>query len=126
MFQTYLQGVIRHLEERVQPMIVPAILEHEAIMGLSGQKPGGMRGRASSVVREPESPVDVQKAMDTLLQELSAFHRTLGFHGVDPELIIQVFRQVRFMFLSCHFLSDRPIIFGNGVERKALTLVLVE
>jgi hypothetical protein len=38
--------------------------------------------------------VDVQKALDSLLQELSAFHRSLGFHGVDPELIIQVFRQV--------------------------------
>lgn len=78
-------------------MIVPAILEHEAISGLSGQKPGGMRGRASSVVREPESPVDVQKALDSLLQELSAFHRSLGFHGVDPEIIIQVFRQVSYV-----------------------------
>lgn len=78
-------------------MIVPAILEHEAISGLSGQKPGGMRGRASSVVREPESPVDVQKALDSLLQELTAFHRSLGFHGVDPELIIQVFRQVSYV-----------------------------
>ena len=78
-------------------MIVPAILEHEAISGLSGQKPGGMRGRASSVVREPESPVDVQKALDSLLKELSAFHRSLGFHGVDPELIIQVFRQVSYV-----------------------------
>lgn len=107
--QTCLQGVIRHLEEKVQPMIVPAILEHEAILGLSGQKPGGMRGRASSVVREPESPVDVQKALDTLLQELSAFHRSLGFHGVDPELITQVFRQVSFMFVSSHFLSGRLI-----------------
>jgi len=99
------QGVIRHLEERVQPMIVPAILEHEAISGLSGQKPGGMRGRASSVVREPESPVDVQKALDSLLQELSAFHRSLGFHGVDPELIIQVFRQL-FYFICASSLNN--------------------
>jgi myosin-5 len=91
--------VIRNLEEKVQPMIVPAILEHEAISGLSSQKPGGMRGRASSVVREPESPVDIQKALDTLLQELTAFHRSLGFHGVDPELITQVFRQVTFYVL---------------------------
>jgi myosin-5 len=92
-------------------MIVPAILEHEAISGLSGQKPGGMRGRASSVVREPESPVDVQKALDTLLQELSAFHRSLGFHGVDPELIVQVFRQVSsyvlFILRVCHLISCR-------------------
>ncbi|XP_021923468.1 unconventional myosin-Va [Zootermopsis nevadensis] len=99
------QGVIRHLEERVQPMIVPAILEHEAISGLSGQKPGGMRGRASSVVREPESPVDIQKALDTLLQELSSFHRSLGFHGVDPELIVQVFRQL-FYFICASSLNN--------------------
>lgn len=103
-------------------MIVPAILEHEAISGLSGQKPGGMRGRASSFVRESELPVDAQKALDTLLQELTAFHRSLGFHGVDPEVIIQVFRQVSFMFLYCHFLSDRLIVCGNDIW----TLVLSE
>jgi myosin-5 len=88
-------------------MIVPAILEHEAISGLSGQKPGGMRGRASSVVREPESPVDVQKALDSLLQELSAFHRSLGFHGVDPELIIQVFRQVSYFSVMNFNLTNK-------------------
>ena len=32
------------MEEKVQPLIVPSILEHEAIAGLSGNKPGGMRG----------------------------------------------------------------------------------
>ena len=32
------------MEEKVQPLIVPSILEHEAITGLSGNKPGGMRG----------------------------------------------------------------------------------
>ncbi|PSN35591.1 Unconventional myosin-Va [Blattella germanica] len=112
------QGVIRHLEERVQPMIVPAILEHEAISGLSGQKPGGMRGRASSVVREPESPVDIQKALDTLLQELTAFHRSLGFHGVDPELIVQVFRQG-----VIHHLEERvqPMIVPAILEHEAIS-----
>ena len=96
-------------------MIVPAILEHEAISGLSGQKPGGMRGRASSVVREPESPVDVQKALDCLLQELSAFHRSLGFHGVDPELIIQVFRQVSYFCVMVLTVtnSSSPSKLGN-------------
>ncbi|XP_069937518.1 unconventional myosin-Va-like isoform X2 [Cherax quadricarinatus] len=37
-------GVIKLMEEKVQPLIVPSILEHEAIAGLSGNKPGGMRG----------------------------------------------------------------------------------
>nr|XP_027236108.1 unconventional myosin-Va-like [Penaeus vannamei] len=44
-------GVIKLMEEKVQPLIVPSILEHEAIAGLSGNKPGGMRGRAGSVAR---------------------------------------------------------------------------
>lgn len=43
-----LQGVIKLMEEKVQPLIVPSILEHEAIAGLSGNKPGGMRGKTNS------------------------------------------------------------------------------
>nr|CAD7204742.1 unnamed protein product [Timema douglasi] len=99
------QGVIRALEERVQPMVVPAILEHEAIPGLPGQKPMGMRGRSTSVVREIESPVDIQKALDVLLHELKGFHRLLSFHGVDPELIVQVFRQI-FYFICASSLNN--------------------
>ena len=49
------------------------------------------------VVQELESAVDVEKALDSLLQELSAFHHGLSCHGVDPELIIQVFRQVSYV-----------------------------
>nr|CAD7430254.1 unnamed protein product [Timema monikensis] len=99
------QGVIRALEERVQPMVVPAILEHEAIPGLPGQKPMGMRGRSTSVVRDIESPVDIQKALDVLLHELKGFHRLLSFHGVDPELIVQVFRQI-FYFICASSLNN--------------------
>nr|CAD7463211.1 unnamed protein product [Timema tahoe] len=99
------QGVIRALEERVQPMVVPAILEHEAIPGLPGQKPMGMRGRSTSVVREIESPLDIQKALDVLLHELKGFHRLLSFHGVDPELIVQVFRQI-FYFICASSLNN--------------------
>ncbi|XP_067003336.2 unconventional myosin-Va [Anabrus simplex] len=94
------QGVIRHMEERVQPMIVPAILEHEAISGLFGQKPGGMRGRVASMEREAESPVDVQKALDTLMAELTTFHKILGYHGVHPVLVVQVFRQLYYFICA--------------------------
>jgi len=79
-------------------MIVPAILEHDVIWGLSGQEPGVLWGWASYVVRELESPVDVEKALDSLLQELSAFHHNFSCHGVDPELIIQC--------------SDRSVMFA--------------
>ena len=42
---SFQQGVIKSMEEKTQPLIVPSILEHEAITGLSGNKPGGMRGK---------------------------------------------------------------------------------
>ncbi|XP_063217828.1 unconventional myosin-Va isoform X2 [Bacillus rossius redtenbacheri] len=99
------QAVIRAMEEAVQPMIVPAVLEHEAILGLSGQKPSGLRGRSSSVTRDLDSPIDVEKALDTLLQKLKSFHRCLSFHGVDPELIVQVFRQM-FYFICASSLNN--------------------
>lgn len=51
--------------------MIPAILEHEAIPGVIGNKPAGMRGRASSVCRDMESPVSIKKAPDTLLIELT-------------------------------------------------------
>ncbi|KAH8024112.1 hypothetical protein HPB51_021733 [Rhipicephalus microplus] len=64
------QAVIKSMEEKVQPLIVPAVLEHEAIAGISGNKPCGMRSRASSLARDLESPVDPQHALDVLLKEV--------------------------------------------------------
>ncbi|KAL7645004.1 UNVERIFIED_CONTAM: hypothetical protein RMT77_004828 [Armadillidium vulgare] len=98
-------GVIKLMEEKVQPLIVPAILEHEAITGLSGNKPGGMRGRTGSVARELESPVEPQKALDLLLKELTQFYRTLAMFGTDPEIITQVFRQL-FYFVCAGALNN--------------------
>ncbi|XP_042231898.1 unconventional myosin-Va-like isoform X3 [Homarus americanus] len=98
-------GVIKLMEEKVQPLIVPSILEHEAITGLSGNKPGGMRGRAGSLARELESPVEPQKALDLLLKEMTQFYRTLAMFGTDPELITQVFRQI-FYFICAGSLNN--------------------
>ncbi|XP_063875803.1 unconventional myosin-Va-like isoform X5 [Scylla paramamosain] len=98
-------GVIKLMEEKVQPLIVPSILEHEAIAGLSGNKPGGMRGRTGSVARELESPVEPQKALDLLLKEMTQFYRTLAMFGTDPELITQVFRQI-FYFICAGSLNN--------------------
>lgn len=99
------QGVIKIMEEKVQPLIVPAVLEHEAIPGISG-KPSGMRGRSSSVARELESPcVDARHALDVLQKELSSFYRVLGLHGVDPEIITQIFKQI-FYFICAGALNN--------------------
>lgn len=69
------QSIIRSLEDKIHPLVIPAILEHEAISGIGGNKPAGMRGRSSSVCRDLESPVSVQKAPHTLLQELTNYHK---------------------------------------------------
>lgn len=42
-------GVIKLMEESIQPLVVPSILEHEAIAGLSGNKPAGMRGKSKGL-----------------------------------------------------------------------------
>lgn len=99
------QGVIKIMETKVQRLIVPAVLEHEAIPGISGNKPLGMRGRSSSIARELENPVDPQVALDSLLKELTAFYRVLSLHGVDPELLSQVFKQL-FYFICAGALNQ--------------------
>lgn len=99
------QAVIKLMEERVQPFIVPAILEHEAIPGISGNKPSGMRGRSSSIARETESPMDPQRALDSLLKEMGAFFKVLSIHGVDPELITQIYKQL-FYFICAGALNN--------------------
>lgn len=69
------EGLITNFEEKVQPLIVPAILEHEEIPGISGNKPSGFRGRISSLKSEVGSPVGVQKPTTALLQELTNHHK---------------------------------------------------
>lgn len=43
--------------------------------------------------------MEPQKALDLLLKEMTQFYRTLAMFGTDPELITQVFRQVRIIYI---------------------------
>lgn len=120
------QCLIRNLEEKVQPLIVPAILEHEELPGISGNKPSGLRGRSTSV-SSPISPT--VKPTTSLLQELSSHFKVsnyyvstliknieiilmqkyplqlLKFYGVDQEVISQVFKQI-FYFICASSLNN--------------------
>jgi len=98
------QLVIKLLEERVQPVVVPAVLEHEAIAGLTG-RPAGIRGRAGSSSRQLESPVSSELALDTLVATLKKINKTLGELGVDPEITAQVFKQI-FYSICAHSLNN--------------------
>lgn len=91
--------VMTILRERIQALTVPALLEHEAITGLNS-KSG--RPRSSSVGEEPES---TQQKLNKLLDELGLIHKTLQYHGVDRDVIIQVFKQL-FYFMCASALNN--------------------
>ncbi|XP_067446055.1 unconventional myosin-Va-like isoform X1 [Thunnus thynnus] len=83
--QIYRQ-LIKCMEDILQSMIVASMLEHEAIQGVLGSKPTGLRKRSSS---SPEEAVTVE----VLLQRLGLFHATMSQHGMDSDLIKQVVKQ---------------------------------
>ncbi|XP_012861795.2 unconventional myosin-Va [Echinops telfairi] len=82
------QQLVRVLENILQPMIVSGMLEHETIQGMSGVKPTGLRKRTSSIADEGAY------TLDSILQQLGSFHSVMCQHGMDPELIKQVVKQM--------------------------------
>ncbi|XP_052268042.1 unconventional myosin-Va-like [Dreissena polymorpha] len=94
------QTLIKNMEATIQPSIVPAVLEHEAIAGLTGSKPSGLRSRRSS--RAEDTP---EYSLDSLMKSMNLFLRVLTQQDVDPELIKQIFRQV-YYFLGASALNN--------------------
>ncbi|XP_071752801.2 unconventional myosin-Va-like isoform X1 [Centroberyx gerrardi] len=84
--QIYRQ-LIKCMEEILQPLIVASMLEREALQGVLGSKPTGMRKRSSSF------PDEEVVTVETLLHQLGLFHTIMSQHGMDPDLIKQVVRQ---------------------------------
>uniref|UniRef100_A0A8D0GH48 Unconventional myosin-Va n=1 Tax=Sphenodon punctatus TaxID=8508 RepID=A0A8D0GH48_SPHPU len=82
------QQLVRVLENILQPMIVSVMLEHETIQGVSGVKPPGLRKRTSSIADEGTY------TLDSIIRQLNTFHSVMCQHGMDPELIKQVVKQM--------------------------------
>ncbi|XP_077174237.1 unconventional myosin-Va isoform X1 [Paroedura picta] len=82
------QQLVRVLENILQPMIVSGMLEHETIQGVSGVKPTGLRKRTSSIADEGTY------TLDSIIRQLNAFHSIMCQHGMDPELVKQVVKQM--------------------------------
>ncbi|XP_035272460.1 unconventional myosin-Vc [Anguilla anguilla] len=80
------------IEKNLIPMIVPGMLEHESLQGISSMKPTGFRKRSSSTYEDTEA-----YTISSILQQLSYFHSTMSQHGTDPELIKQVVKQQFFL-----------------------------
>ncbi|GAB1607580.1 unconventional myosin-Va-like isoform X4 [Argonauta hians] len=76
--------LIKAMKENLDKLIVPAILEHEAIAGLNKED---RRGRTANNEGEPD-------ALDNLQKIMSKYVRVLRNHAVDPEVIILIVRQL--------------------------------
>ncbi|XP_049806757.1 unconventional myosin-Va-like [Schistocerca nitens] len=76
------QSLTGHIQEKVRPLVVPAILEHEPKRSLSSIQP-----------------------LETLLQELNSIHKIMQCHSVDSEIILQIFRQI-FYFICAISLNN--------------------
>ncbi|KAK2498686.1 hypothetical protein MC885_019825 [Smutsia gigantea] len=79
------------MENNIQPIIVPGMLEYESLQGISGLKPTGFRKRSSSI-----DDTDTY-TMTSVLQQLSYFYSTMCQNGLDPELVRQAVKQLFFL-----------------------------
>ncbi|KFP76898.1 Unconventional myosin-Vc, partial [Apaloderma vittatum] len=79
------------MENNIQPMIVPGMLEYESLQGISGLKPTGFRKRSSSI-----DDTDTY-TMTSILQQLSYFYSTMCQNGLDSELLKQTVKQLFFL-----------------------------
>uniref|UniRef100_A0A8C0LL59 Myosin VB n=1 Tax=Canis lupus dingo TaxID=286419 RepID=A0A8C0LL59_CANLU len=86
------QQLIKIAEGVLQPMIVSAMLENESIQGLSGVKPTGYRKRSSSMVDGDNS-----YCLEAIIRQMNSFHTVMCDQGLDPEIILQVFKQLFYM-----------------------------
>nr|XP_056721913.1 unconventional myosin-Vc [Euleptes europaea] len=79
------------MENNIQPMIVPGMLEYESLQGISGLKPTGFRKRSSSI-----DDTDAY-TMTSILQQLSYFYTTMCQNGLDSELLKQAVKQLFYL-----------------------------
>ncbi|XP_071328216.1 unconventional myosin-Vb isoform X3 [Trachinotus anak] len=86
------QQLIKVAEATIQPMIVSAMLESESIPSLAGVKPMGYRNRSSSMDTDGGGPSSY--TLEALIRQLGQFHAIMRDHGLDPEIVGQVVRQL--------------------------------
>jgi len=117
------QGLIRIIENRIQSYVITAVLENEAISGLSQTKPVGMRNRTSSKENflggktngigaksanagvGGSSKTSSSKSLDALMHCLNQYLKMMTIHGVDQEIINQVFKQT-FYYIGASSLNN--------------------
>lgn len=71
------------------------MLENESIQGLSGVKPTGYRKRSSSM-----ADGDHSYCLEAVIRQMNSFHAVMCDQGLDPEIILQVFKQLFYMITA--------------------------
>lgn len=80
------------MEKALSPAIVPGMLEHESLQGISSMKPTGFRKRSNSIYEDSDT-----YTISSILQQLSVFHSTMMQHGMEPCLINQAVKQIFYL-----------------------------
>ena len=112
------QGLIRIIEEKIQSYIITAVLENEAIHGISQSKPVGMRNRTSSsnenlrgkgAAAPPPAAApggkNSSQSLDALMRCLTQYLKMMTVHGVDAVIIHQVYKQI-FYYIGSSALNN--------------------
>ncbi|XP_059214173.1 unconventional myosin-Vb isoform X2 [Centropristis striata] len=86
------QQLVKVAEGIIQPMIVSAMLESESIPSLAGVKPMGYRNRSSSM--DMDAGGHSSYTLQALIRQLGQFSSVMRDHGLDPEIVGQVVRQL--------------------------------
>ncbi|KAK1887275.1 Unconventional myosin-Vc [Dissostichus eleginoides] len=77
------------MEKTLSPAIVPGMLEHESLQGISSMKPTGFRKRSNSIYEDSET-----HTISSIIQQLSVFQSTMSQHGMEKRLIKQAVKQM--------------------------------
>ncbi|XP_074534428.1 unconventional myosin-Vc [Halichoeres trimaculatus] len=80
------------MEKSLTPAIVPGMLEHESLQGISSMKPTGFRKRSNSIYEDLDT-----FTISSIIQQLSSFLNTMTQHGMEQGLIRQVVKQLFFL-----------------------------
>ena len=80
------------------------MLEHESLPGISDPTAKSTGTRSSGGGMKNNSSSDGNKSIerhtiDSLIKKLTEFLKILNSHGIDPEIVNQIFKQVNLMLI---------------------------
>ncbi|OQR68447.1 hypothetical protein BIW11_12909 [Tropilaelaps mercedesae] len=81
--------MIRSMTDKLQKIVIPAIVEHDATSGSQL-----FRRKMSLHHDTSRHEVDVTKALDQLLEELTAFNKLIQSHQVDVDVRVVMFKEL--------------------------------